>query len=302
MLNYKPKEKPLLNQILGSAVFQVGVLLVAAFFVGQYLLRNSSSEKFVQRMFKSQGVTRSQGARESAASEADENSNEETNEAATHNRVQTAPAGNGQTADGATTAGEAGKSALAANGAGGVSTGKTAEVGSPNIRLIYAEVPVDMLNRWIVDSSAGGLYQSLPDYAVGILYDFHKRNDKFVTLKSSDLKILVGSSNNNISGTMSDDGSQLVGLSAAIELKSTENDVLTGSISVTKSGRVGNESFPSEFELPKGAAFFIIGTLKVDNFAQERSKLQMPPFQVFKSQDFMTRKTEFVIILEPVYK
>ncbi len=71
---------------------------------------------------------------------------------------------------------------------------------------------------------------------------------------------------------------------------------------MTKNNGPNAESYPAEFNLPKGAVFFIAGALKMENFANERTRLNMPPFQVFKSPDFMTRKTEFVIILEPDYK
>nr|AIA19194.1 Unknown Function [uncultured bacterium] len=158
------------------------------------------------------------------------------------------------------------------------------------------------MSQWVNESNSTGLYQSLPEYAVGILNDFKKRNDKFQTLKSADLKIQAGKSASDVSGVMSDDNTQLLGLTVNVELKSFENEILLGSILVNKSGSQGSEGYPSEFELPKGSAFFLIGALKVENFQTDKNKLTGPPFQIFKSQDFMTRKTEFVIILEPVYK
>ena len=112
----------------------------------------------------------------------------------------------------------------------------------------------------------------------------------------------MGSSNQLLSGTMTDDGSQVIGLVSTVEYKSGEADGVNGNIIVTKNNGQTSDSYPAEFNLPKGSVFFMIGPLKRENFANERTRLNMPPFQVFKSPDFMTRKTEFVIILEPDYK
>jgi hypothetical protein len=144
----------------------------------------------------------------------------------------------------------------------------------------------------------------LTDYAVGILPSFGKNNDNIHVLKTYNVEFKQQiNSNTNISGLISEEANQLVGLSTLIEKTGRLNDgSLVGQIIVTKRGRVESETFPSEFELAKGTAFFMIGALKVENFQSERSKLQMPPFQIFKSNEFMTRKTEFVIIIEPDYK
>jgi hypothetical protein len=169
--------------------------------------------------------------------------------------------------------------------------------------LIYAEVPVEVLNKWITESSGLGLYQTLTDYSAGILYDFAKhKSDNFQTLKTADLRLAPGSNNTSISGTMTDDGSQVLGLVTGVGYRSNENESVHGSISVSKNTRAGSEVYPAEFDLPHGAVFFIVGALKRDNFPNDRPKLNMPPFQIFRSPDFMTRKTEFVIILEPNYK
>ena len=193
---------------------------------------------------------------------------------------------------------------VAGSALGEVGTSAGGDNGSVNFKLTYAEISSEMAAKWSNDANNLGFFQSLPEYSVGILYDFRKRGDTLKqNLKTADIKVLHGSSAVNLSGVMTDDGSQLIGFATSVELKVAEaGQGLQGSILVTKNSRQGTENFPSEFELPKGAAIFILGALKTENFLSERSKLQMPPFQIFKSPEFMTHKAEFVIILEPDYK
>ena len=305
MQSFRPKEKPFFKALVENAAVQVIVLLFIAGFVGHKILNGSATQLLGQRAPHSQGFTRSQ--KKANSTDAAENSSS----------AFDSESGSGPTADENESARRqkisdntpSRKLKEAMTGAGATAASGTAEVfagadaGTVTFNLTYAEIANEVVNKWIYDSSNLGLYQSLPEYSVGILYDFKKRGDVFKqSLKTASLKVRFGSSASNLAGVMSDDGSQLIGFNSGVELKSGENEALHGSITVTKNSRQGSEVFPSEFELPKGAAFFILGALKTENFLSERSKLQMPPFQIFKSPDFMTHKTEFVIILEPDYK
>ncbi|MGZ3726598.1 MAG: hypothetical protein ACXWQQ_12395 [Pseudobdellovibrio sp.] len=305
MQSYKPKEAPFFQRLFGNVIFQVIVLLVVIGFVGQHFLRNNSQQKFAQRMMRAQGITRSESSTHNDNETPEEIEKDKRLAAAREAQVSVGSVQSPDTnsfdsanTNGANgTPGNAGVSSTAARNAGDNPAALT-------LKLSFIEVSTEVLGRWIQDSSNSGLYQSLPEYSVGILPDFRKRNDTFTNLKSSDVKILVGSSNTTLAGPLSDDGTHIIGLSVAIDLRSAENETLLGNITVTKqsSSRQPPEIYPSEFNLVKGSAFFLVGSLKVENFLQDRAKMPMPPFQVFKSPDFMTRKTEFVIILEPVYK
>jgi len=292
MQKYKPKEKPFLTQIFGNTAFQIIALLIATFFVGQYILTKPAPRKFVQRMIYP--VSKSESVR--VAEE----------ETAQSERSQASAASDEMSSTADATLNREGFSGDLATGVTGSAAGTAAtKANDPNLhtlKLTYAEVPVETLNKWITTSNSAGLYQSLTDYSVGILTDFKKLTDKIQILKSTEMHLPLNLSNANWEGVMNDDGSQLIGMTVNVEVKSAENETLLGSINVNKSASQGTEAYPSEFELPKGSAFFLVGALKVENFQTDRAKLTMPPFQIFKSQDFMTRKTEFVIILEPVYK
>jgi hypothetical protein len=294
MQRYKPKEQPLLTQIFGNTAFQIIALLIATFFVGQYILTKPAPRKFVQRMIYP--VSKSESVRVAE----EETAQSERSQASSDSDDLSSTAGAALNRE-SLSGGEA------ATGTQGTQAGVAAakNINDPNLhtlKLTYAEVPVETLNRWITLSNSAGLYQSLTDYSVGILTDFKKVTDKYQSLKSTEMHLPLNLSNANWEGVMNDDGSQLIGMTVNVEIKSADNETLLGSINVNKSGSQGAEAYPSEFELPKGSAFFLVGALKVENFQSDRTKLTMPPFQIFKSQDFMTRKTEFVIILEPVYK
>jgi hypothetical protein len=307
MQSFKPKEEPALTRFFGNTGVQIALLLIAAAFVGQYIIRSEEPQKWVQKITHFQGMSKSEKSK-NANSNSD--SEEEALGAASSQELsETSASSQAQQLESLknkefSTARASDTSALAGSAVPGTSgTSGAQDLSSMSFKLTYAEVSQDMLRKWINDSSNLGLYQSLSDYSAGILYDFRKRGDNFQqNLKSSDIKLALGSSNSILSGTMTDDGSQVIGLVTAIEYKTGEADGVHGNILVTKNNGQSTESYPAEFDLPKGSVFFIIGALKRENFANERTRLNMPPFQVFKSPDFMTRKTEFVIILEPDYK
>lgn len=311
MQSYKPKELPALTKFFGNAGVQITLLLMAAALVGQYIIRSEEPQRWVQKMTPFQGVSKSEKSKNSsaqnsedvaaaAANNAQVQENTSSSQAQQFESLRNKELSSARASE--TMGGASGTAATAGLASGGTSAGAQ-DLSSVNFKLTYAEISQDMLRKWINDSSSLGLYQSLTDYSAGILYDFRKRGESFQqNLKSSDVKLNLGGTNSILSGTMTDDGSQVIGLITAIEYRANEADGIHGNIMVTKNSGQGSESYPAEFDLPKGAAFFIVGALKRENFTTERARLNMPPFQVFKSPDFMTRKTEFVIIVEPDYK
>lgn len=292
MQAYKPREKPFFAQLIESTFFQITVLVIVAVIIGQVILGRSGHSvlSLGKNAFRSQGISKSESTEEVATGDFEELEPTDKNKV-----IAGAAASLGVSPPDVSGTGAAGSAA--ANRTGG-------EVAASAItfKLIFAEVPESIMSSWITDSTNNGLYQSLPEYSIGILYNYPKKTDVFQTLKQVELKIVPGSSSTNLAGLVNDDGSELIGLATQIDFKSIENDALVGHFNLTKGSRQGTDNYPSDFELPKGSAFFIVGTLKTDNFTAERSRLQMPPFQILKSQDFMTHKTEFVIIVQPDYK
>jgi hypothetical protein len=282
MQAFKPKKKPFWE----NPVLQIAVIVLIAAFLIKNILGNSATKMPGKRTVFSQGFTRS----EKRAGSSDESAESESAFASSsEQQPKNAPAAN--------TAGAAPAAPKAASGPVLV---------DPDIATFtvhYAEISNELANKWTVESNNAGFFQSLPDYSVGILHNAsEKREDYKQHLKEADIKVRLESSGVNLSGVMSDDGSQLIGLATSVELKSMEGRSMQGNIVVTKNSREGTEVYPAEFDLPRGSMLFILGALKSENFAAERSQLQMPPFNILKSPDFMTQKTQFVIILKPVYR
>lgn len=300
MQAYKPREKPFFTKLIESTLFQITVLVIVAVIIGQVILGRSGHSvlSLGQKTFRSKGISKS----ESAVGEKDADNFEEV-QPTDKNKVMSGAAASlsagTDDANGApgAAASVSAKAAIDPNARAG-----SAAASAVSFKLTFAEVPANLINSWITESNNNGLYQSLPEYSVGILYNYPKKTDLFQTLKQVEIKIVPGSSNTNLAGLVNEDGSELIGFATQIDLKAIENDALIGHFNLTKGSRQGTDNYPSDFELPKGSAFFIVGTLKTENFTAERSRLQMPPFQIFKSQDFMTHKTEFVIIVQPYYK
>lgn len=299
MQAYKPREKPFFTKLIESTFFQIAVLVIVAVIIGQVILGRSGHSVLGlgQKSFRSQGISRSESIGQKDTDNFDEVQPTDSNKI-----MAGAAASLNANPEGLDSDGAAGAQNKLANDAAAKARLGTASASAVPFKLIFAEVPYTLISTWIADSTNNGLYQSLPEYSVGILYNFPKKTDIFQVLKQVEIKIVPGSSNTNLAGSVNDDGSELIGLATQIELKSIENDALVGHFNLTKGSRQDTDNYPSDFELPKGSAFFIVGTLKTENFLAERSRLQMPPFQIFKSQDFMTHKTEFVIIVQPDYK
>lgn len=327
MQSYKPKTPPLYQRLIGNAGVQIGALVVAALVIGNSIIKKQEPKNWTSSPSSTTSDSRSSLSGESENSEAisANNHSEEAQEFSASSQAQLSnlqnqeirlrrfeavnPNNNGT---GATAGGGSGSdgSNTPTNGAVGVATANptnTAEDaaaatanGIRVFQVTYAEVTHEVLTRWIANSSALGFYQSLPQYSAGILTNFQsKKTELKQSLSSFDLRLLAGSASSNVSGTMTDDGAQLIGLITSIEFRASENNTVSGSLSITKNMGSTNESYPAEFHLPKGTSFFIIGALRPTDFADEKSTLYMPPFQIFKSPDFTSGKTEFVIIVEP---
>lgn len=307
MQAYKPKSVPLMKKIFQSTQTHVLLLLAAAAFIGQYVIRSEEPQRWVQKITRSQstqGVTKTKSKFDAAeeptaiAPSSDESlQNEGRSEPP---REQLGSLRNKEISVNANVEQpiQAGTSRLSETNAAAV-----AETGEPLFRILYAEVPVAVVNKWINESSSAGLYQNLQDYSAGIIMDFRKKMDPNIhILKTSEKKLGLGQSDASLSGMVGDDSGQVIGLVANLEFRSHENGNIHGSITINRNQKQNRESFPAEFDLSKGAAFFMLGTLKTNSFQIEREQLNMPPFQIFKSPDFAARKTEFVIILEPEYK
>lgn len=298
MQSFKQKKQPLVKLLLDNAGVQVGILLIAAVLVGQYIFHSQEPQKWVQKITHFQGISTSKKTLDTNdgtsanSSHLEQTSEENENSSSLTGSLTDSLAG---------TPPESSRQELGANQAKAMPA--AINTNSIGFKVTYAEVSLDMLSRWVAASTDLGLYQNLTDYSAGIIYDFKKREDKLQqTLKSVDIKLSPGSTDSSLSGLISPDGNQIIGLIIAIEYKSSENEIIYGTVNVTRSNLQSSETYPAEFALAKGAAFFIVGALKRENFAAEQVQLNMPPFQIYKSSDFMTRKTEFVIIVEPDYK
>lgn len=297
MQAFKPKSVPLSKKILQSPKTHVLILLVAAVFVGQYVIRSEEPQRWVQKITRAQGATKTKAKFDDiqanqayevseSASEADGRSDQL---ASMRNQELEVNANVEQPIQvGSTEANSASASDI-----------QNSEM---KFRILYAEVPTNIVNRWVTDSSSAGLYQNLSRYSAGIVMDFRKKMDSSVRiLKSAEKKLGPGQSDTNFSGTVGEESGQIIGIVTSIEYRLYEGASVHGTIVVNRTQKQGRDNFPAEFDLPRGAAFFMIGTIRENSFPNEREQLNMPPFQILKSPDFVARKTEFVIILEPEY-
>ena len=300
MESFKPKAVPLFQRLIQSTKTHIILLLIAALFAGQYIIRSEEPQRWVQKITRSQGASQTKAKFNQAdakgstnsSSEASARQNNDDDESeqlgSLRNKELTVAAAVEQPIQTGTATSDAAREAVAMN---------------PTFRITYAEVPTDVIMKWINESSNAGLYQNLQEYSAGILTDFRKKMDSSVNvLKVAEKKMLPGQSETNFSGTIGNESGQMIGLATVVDFKSHENGVVHGTAVVSRNQRPVRDSFPAEFDLPKNAAFFMLGTIRSVSFQNERSQLTMPPFQIFKSPEFMTRKSEFVIIIEPEYK
>lgn len=309
MQSYKRKEKPLLKKIFENLGFQIFILLLIAGFAGTYMIGGASSTQWAQKLGKFQSPSKStrqsnaplgpnQTANLASATAAD---SAETLQDLTNKEIAIETSSATSASPTALPKPSVDNNALA-------KTGETKDAGAEStsmilFKLTFAEVSTEVLSKWVAESSRIGLYQSLQDYSAGILPDFRKRGDTLLqVLKTAEKKLALGQSETNLSGTVSDDRSQMIGLSVAYDVKTIDSNTVHGSLYVTRANRQTRENFPAEFDLPKGSVFFMVDTLTRQHFRNEKSRLTMAPFQILNSLDFNAQKSKFVIILEPEIK
>ncbi len=297
MDSFKPKAIPVVQQLIQSTKTHVFLLLAAALFAGQYIIRSEEPQRWVQKITHSQGVSPSKSKYAQSETQNGSARDEQDPKDADSGQQQLSSLRNREI-----TVTAAVEQPIQV-GSGTTTPETTADSNSPLFRITYAEVPTETVAKWVNESSGAGLYQNLQEYSAGILNEFRKKMDSNVhVLKVSEKKLQVGQADTNFSGAIADDSGQMIGLATSIEFKSFENATVHGSVMVNRNHRQLRDHFPAEFDLPRHAAFFMLGALRIGSFQNERAQLNMPPFQIFKSPEFMTRKTEFVIIVEPEYK
>lgn len=309
MLAFKPRQKSFLKKLADNVAFQIIALVLVAVVAGTYLFRSTNSASFSKKTERIFSKTNYKTASQPIAS-IDTGSNKETFGELTNKSITiddnsaqsleaTQPASSSLPQPLANAAAGAQSAALAK----GDSEQTKTEPGAVMFKVRYLEVSREVLQRWINDSSSTGLFQNLQDYSAGILPDFNARGDKILQyLKTSEKILSPGQSEEQITGKTLDDRTTVMGLSVHYDFKSMDAGSVRGSVNIGRLGRQNRDVFPADFELRKGAVFFIVDILTPQSFPIERRDLTMAPFQIFKSPDFMTQNSKFVILIEPLLK
>ncbi len=303
MQSFRPAKKSFGKKLSENITLQVFVLVIIAGFGGSYMFQAGSSPKWMQKITRSQGVSKSTKTVSTVASSDDQVADFSSSSKADSTEQNLQALKDKEIVIEKSSVVTAAAVVESAPNAARATETNAKDAGSDssavNFKLTYAEVSVDVLARWVAESSRLGLFQNLQDYSAGILPDYKKRKYPLhEILKSYEKKLPIGQSEMFLSGIVGDDG-QMIGLNAAVEMKSLEAGIVHGSLTITRAARAGRETYPADFELSKGAAFFIVDTINRQSFAAEKESLTMAPFQVFKSVEFMGQKTKFVIVLEP---
>lgn len=176
------------------------------------------------------------------------------------------------------------------------------EIGSTaEIKLTYAEVSRETLNLWSIESQKLGLYQSYIDFSAGILPNYKSNQSvNFKDLKSETKKIALKKTEALLSGKTFSETSEFLGLQTNIAYNAFEDQTTKGHLTITKISKSGKVNLPIEFELQKGALFFVNWKTAMVGFETETSLFQIPPFQIMQSPNFLNQKTEFIILIEPL--
>lgn len=310
MHSFRPKEKSFFKKLTENVGAQIIILVVVAVTTGSYFIKGSTNSKWGPKSDRLSGTrtTKTAPATQEQVKETSNASKAETLQELANKEI-IIPNNAAESLDAALPSNSSlpKPTSPQAETVAAKSTTESKEAGQDPagtvlFKVTYAEVSRDVLQRWTTDSSNLGLFQNLQEYSAGILPEFNKRNDKLTQyLKTTEKKLIAGQAETGVSGKVGDDDS-LIGLSVNYELKTVESGTVHGTITVNRIGRQSRDRFPAEFDLPKGSVFFMIDTVTPQSFAVERRELNMAPFQIFKSNDFMTQNTKFVILIEPVVK
>jgi hypothetical protein len=154
MQSFKPKEVPFFKKLVSSTGLQLGVLILITLIAAQFILNRYSPQKFSQKNSPSQGTFKSEENPNSNNSETDEYS-EDTNQ----DSRPLASVGS-DSAEGASISDRAQQLNRTGSGVNEGSGNTTSTNGSASIageqeaqfygklRVIYAEVPIDMINKF----------------------------------------------------------------------------------------------------------------------------------------------------------
>ncbi len=317
MQTFKKKEKSFSKKFSESLILQALLLVVVAALFGSYMIHSGSTPQWAQKLTKFQAASKStKPITTPAAGTAALNSTATAEKNSADQNENLSDLTNKEIAIDTSAANQAlsalpqASPAKVAADSDKATALKTADSKESNLdpsaasfRLIYAEISAEVLAKWVAESSRLGQFQNLQDYSAGILLNYKKRGDSVMQyLKTVDKKVSAGQTETNVSGTVSEDSSQMIGLTVSYEVKSIEANLIHGSVVVSRVSHQSRENFPAEFDLPKGAVFFMIDTVNRQNFSAEKVNLTMAPFQILNSIDFNAQKSKFVIILEPDLK
>ena len=280
MIAFKPLHSEDTESFFKSGLFQVMILIAIAAVVSYFISQNNRPQNWVRK------ITYSAKSGTNTAippiSTPTENTTQEV-------QVVTSP--------------EANLNALAAEPPTGLQNESAAETENQTaeIKFTFVEINRNDLLNWINESQRLDLYQSMTDFSVGIIPNYKSRfQTTYKELKSEQKKLFIKKPQALLFGKTIEETSEFIGLQTNLDLKSKENQSTKGHVNITKVTRYGKTELPIEFELSKDALFFIHWKTALVGLENENFLFSTPPFQILKSQDFLSQKSEFIILIEPI--
>ncbi len=161
------------------------------------------------------------------------------------------------------------------------------------IKVSYYEVSRTVLSYWIRSTQATPDNESA--FNAGLINrKIFDDQIRYASLKTESTQALINAKT-NFQSQANKDG-QLIGLNSEIVMSSLNS----GSITITKTTAQGSESIRTFMNISPNSIFFIHWKSDLAGLENEPILLDVPPFQIFKSKQFMGTygTTELVMIIE----
>jgi hypothetical protein len=285
---FKPVAPSKAKNLFSSGQFQFFILFLASAIAAYFIAQNDNPQNWVKKLSYSKSI------RLNSTNLASQKSNPNDSTSAD---IQLAAAPDANISD---------LASVQAPAAASIPENTTTDSAKENlisaeIKLTFAEVSRDIWLGWINESQRLGLYQTFTDFSAGILPHFkNQKQIQFKDLKSEQKKYFLKKPQALLLGKTIDESSEFLGFQTNIDLKSIENQLTKGHLNITKILRSGKFDLPIEFELQKGAVFFVNWKTAMIGFENESFLFSTPPFQILQSSGFLNQKTELIILIEPL--
>lgn len=291
MLSFKPIDLPIHKKLLKSGLFQFMFVLVLGTIIAYLVVNTNQPQQWVQRInrFKTLSVPNSAPVKTTLA-ESSENIEDLAVDTAAPAEVIIEAASQELVNSFATTNTERSQATSAA-------ASKTQAI---KVKIMMIEIDREFLNNLFLYAQNQNFLLTDSGIKAASIPDLMKKiNIPFVTLKSTNDPVEMDQIFSQWSGQNSPNEQDTAGLQLDLKSHRKSKDLLNVDIKLSRSNYQSLTTlFEFNFEAVKNSTLLVNGRNLLSEFEFKNQLHSVSPFNIFKSVDFKSEKTEFAILVE----